>query len=185
MGPRLLCIDSQKKSSRSVCASTEGHAGNGASRALYGALTMLSWWILTPHRTHRDMLYNLGYRNDGHYAVVFIPATLGTSPAFPVLYSRDEQGCTPSRASCGSDTKKPSSGAEICCPTKTCASAACLLVYLAGYALNRFLACRPVGWCGSRVRCSGRRGGHRLKAQLSGVRWMSTQSIGLLIALAY
>ena len=64
-------------------------------------------------------------------------------------------------------------------------SAACLLVYLVGYALAPLfgvsssglgvdLACGALGaaWC-----ITGWK-----KLQLSGVRWMSTQSIGLLIA---
>ena len=164
------------------------------ARLLWGLGLMLSWWISMTWIVHTDdMLYNRGVLGNlllDARRRRFIPATLvyvACVSCFVFQWMEWVAGCATIACVLWIRHKETQlwSGNLVVRLGKYAPSAACLLVYLVGYALAPLfgmsssglgvdLACGALGaaWC-----ITGWK-----KLQLSGVRWMSTRSIGLLIA---
>ena len=164
------------------------------ARMLWGIGLMLSWWISMTWIVHtNDMLYNrsvLGRLFFDKRRRAFIPATLIYAlcvgcfvfEVFPfasvcavigwVLWIRHRE-------------KKLWDGNLVVRLGKYAPSAACLLVYLVGTAIAPWIGL-DAHTLGIDLACGALGGAWFItgwkKLQLSGIRWMSKESIGLLIA---
>jgi len=163
-------------------------------RILFGLCLMLSWWISMTHIIHNtEMLYTRSVRGRLFFdrrVVAFLPLTVLFGVAvvgFVLQWMEVFSAIIVVLAIVGIRRWEISRWKDniVVDLGKYAPSASCLVAYLCGYGVALWLGSPPEAM-GTEVACGALGAAWFLtgwkKLQLSGVRWMSTESMGLLMA---